>query len=454
MHKSMRRFLPLLGLLTVLAPGLARGQELPGIEAYAAAVAALSAPYWAGPRVPWPVENDRAEVLDSARDLEVPLAVHRAPGVRPASMDAALRGLRRMREALVLRGFAPPPPDGDLGGGPELDAYLDPGLEQPYRIESDGPTPWSYLDGMIVHIRLDARLPAARLEACAAEAYADASLAALDPAEAPAWRRATATYLAWLVLGRFDGCTDDVAEAQRHPTRGPIVAELPDGGGALFLAMLAARHDRGDGAYVRETWSMARQRTWEGDELRASPDLWEALDTAARLSDTSLDRYVARFASERYLVGRDAHEASLPIPALADLDVTSAVPVAWRGSLGSLPMRTSVHDPRLEALGSAYARIDVRGAPPGTRLRIYLRGEGGIRWSLAALVFDESGRQIARTEAGVRDREPNAYLPVELPAGSREVVAVVTNLGGLRPDADVPNHDARTFHLIVDRASD
>ncbi|MDM7916931.1 MAG: hypothetical protein QUU85_16950, partial [Candidatus Eisenbacteria bacterium] len=178
----MRRFFPWLALAWALTARPAHAQELPGIDAYAAAVAALSSPRWAGPRVPWPMERDRSEGGIRAYDLAFPLAAHLSEGLRPAQLDAALRGLRRMREAMVLRGFAPPPPDGDLGGGPELDAYLERDLEHPYEIASDGPTGWSYLDGIVVHIRLDGRMPAARLEACAAEAYADASLAALDPA--------------------------------------------------------------------------------------------------------------------------------------------------------------------------------------------------------------------------------------------------------------------------------
>ncbi len=445
-------------VLGLLGPAAAaRSQELPGVEAYAAAIAAMTTPRWAGPRVPHPMERDRPEAESTWRAIDAPLAIHAARGVEPTQMDHAMRGFRRMRSALALRGFVAPPPDGDLGGGPELDLYLvdDLGNSQvPHRADSDGPTSWTYLDGVVVHARVDGHLPPLRLEACAAEAYAEALLLALDPADAPAFRQATATFLGFLEYGRFDSCTDDVAEIQRAPYRGAVTQVRPlDGGGALFLALLAARHDGGSADFVRDTWTMARQRTWEGEDLRASPDLWEAIHTGAELVDDSLDGYVMDIAAARVPLGREGMRRSA-LPSLSGLPSDHAVAVAWRGRFDALPMRTSVHEPTLEALGSAYAQIDVRGAERGDRLRVYLRGEGGVRWALAALSFDATGREVARVEAGVRDREPNAYLPVELDGRASEVFVVVTNLGGLRPDADVPDHDDRTFHLIVDRATD
>jgi hypothetical protein len=434
--------------------GAARAQVLPGVDDYAAAISALTAPIWAGPRAALPIERDRPEALIHGRSLDFPLAVHGAPDARPEALEAALRGAGRMFSALRARGWAAPFPDGDLGGGPELDLYLADSASAPYEIVSDGPTAATYLDGLITHVRLDGRLPLPVLEACAAEAYANALLAELDPAEAPTWRTAVAQYLMWLLDGRFDACTADAPAAQHAPHRGYTAFDGANAG-AIFLAARSLRSDDQDGSYVRETWTMARQRTWEGKDegLRASPDLWEAIATSARLLDQSLDQYLIEGALARLALGAPARERSSTLLALGGLGADYAVPYAYRVSYADLPIRTAPYQPALSPTGSAYTSVDVRGAGDDDRLRIYLRGEAAVRWSLAAVLYDADGRERGHVEAPVRERAWDAYLTVEL-GEVASVIVVVTNLGEYRPDADVPPVDERTFHLVIDRAHD
>lgn len=442
----------LLALGTVLAAGAAHAQNLPGVDAYAEAVVALTAPRWVGPRVPYPTESDRPHASIHGRSVDSGLAVHGTRGVPGAALEAALAGASRMADSLRVRAFDRPFGDGDLGGGPELDFYLVGDLGAPYRIGSDGPRPYAYLDGIIAHVLVDASMPRERIEACAAEAYADALLAELDPAESPSWRRAVAQYLAWLVDGSFDACTDDVGEAQRAPHTGFTAHDGPHAG-ALFLAMQSLANDRADAAYVRETWNMARQRTWEGGDLRASPDVWEAIGTTATLLRHSLDALVVDAAVARSYVGVPALERGSPFLALGGLGEDHATPYAFVARWNALPIRTAPHAPPLARTGSAYTRVDVAESRRGDRLRVFLRGEASTRWALVAIAIDASGKASSRVDAPIRERAWDAYLTLEL-EGASTVIVVVTNLGAARPDADATAADDHAFHLLIDRARD
>lgn len=460
-HPAPARLVAPLAAALALGLGLgtsapSRAQALPGIDDYARAIAALTARRWEGQRVPFPAEDSRPSLPLAARDPFAPLAVHAPAGTDGATIATALRGARRMLDALADRGYPRPRGDGDLGGGPELDLYLDPSPEPAtrdavYRTISDGPA-IGFLDGILAHVVLDGSLAGARLEACAGEAVADALLAQLDPAESPSTRRSLAAALAYAQTGLVDGCTDDALVAQRTPALGLLSPESPRASAALFFAFLARRGDRGDGSYLRETFTMARQRTWEGDELRGSPDVFEAIATSARLVDTSLDRYLLDFAALRLGLATPARDRDAWIAGMPRLPSDGQVPIAFEARFSALPIRTAPHAPAIEPTGSAYARIDV-DAETTDHLRVFLRGESFTRWSLVAIALDSTGREKTRVEAPIRDREPDAYTTVELP-GVRTVYLIVTNLGPERADPDRPTTGARTFHLLVDHAAD
>ena len=87
-------------------------------------------------------------------------------------------------------------------------------------------------------------------------------------------------------------------------------------------------------------------------------------------------------------------------------------------------------------------------------LREVCEGEYGVEWSLVGMRVGEGDREISRTRAPARDRDPHSYLSIELLEDTREVVLAVTNLSGRGPDADEPDDHARSFRLTVDRAGD
>ncbi|MDH5492255.1 MAG: hypothetical protein OEY14_09900, partial [Myxococcales bacterium] len=338
---------------------------------------------------------------------------------------------------------------GDTAG---FDLYLVPGA----RAEShaEGRIVWSFLDATTPFATLDPALVAGRLDACVTQAYADAILLGMDPAEARSWRAATAAWLAWMVTG-IAGCEDPHEEQQRAPWRGWFPSEQetldqrPLGGGALLLAALSARHDRGTGIFVRELWQMSRQRTWEGLDLRAAPDLWMALETSFELVELEMSEFLAELAVSRYFTGARATGGGL----LRDLAPETRVPIRLAIPWSALPAQSVPADPPLEPFGSGYVRVDVRDAPPGSLLRVWLRAEYGVEWSLQAVRLDGRRRELGRMRAPPRRNVPRSYLPVELEPGTETVLLVITNLSSRLPDADGIDENERSFRVILDRGA-
>lgn len=424
---------------TVAAQG-----DLLGADEMAEAIVAMTTRVWTGPRTPAPTPTARPAraslVLRSHRAM---VAVHADPEVSHERHARALAALEHARSQLEAWGWPRPISDGDLGGGSEMDLYLS--SELPEGAYSDGLVPWTYLDRVTSFGVLSAATPTRLIEACVAEAYANALLLSVDPAEARTWRRATAAWLAWEITGRF-GCYDSVHDQQAEPFRSWIGGAAGDGaGGALWLAYLATRHDGDGGAFNRDVWVLAMQRTWEGEDLRAEPDLWSATETAVERGGDRLLDNVQDLAVLRWFVGRHAPGAW----PLGTIDDDARVPVSRR--ISRVPNKVSVHRP-LEPFGSAYVTIDGSAWNDATELRVWLSGEYGTRWSLIAVALDARGREVSRIAAPDTGASPKAYVPVTLSPETATVVFVVTNLSNELPDADEPITLERSFSLTVDAA--
>jgi hypothetical protein len=345
--------------------------------------------------------------------------------------------------------FPRPFPDGSLGGGPAFDLYLAP-TDRLATARPDRSLGWSFLDGVTAHAILDPGVPPADLEACVAQAYGQALALEQDPAEAPGWHRALGAFLAWQLTGRF-GCADAIDRQQSdaglpwigHGDR--LAADFGAGGG-LLLAMVAQRHDGGDGAFVRELYQLARQRTWEGAELRAAPDLWQALERSVELGGDRFESMMEDFSVVRGFLG--ARDARSPMAALRGLGPGATAPIVFEVAAADLPHHTAA-GPELQPYGTVFALIDVRGAPPESRLRVWLRGEYGVQWGLTGSRLDAEGRELARVSAPPRE-ERRSYLPVELTEDTTHVLVGVTNLSHRLPDDDLPDTNGRAFRLILD----
>lgn len=441
-----------LGGAAVLLPTSGAAAQIPGIDAWAQSAAQASIPRWIGQRVTPPEVSPRpAEpglVLPSSVEA---VAVHAGA----ESYEAALEALVALEHgALLLRraGWAAPLPDGGRGGTPGFDLYLVPGTEG-YAARDDGAVLWTHEDGDAGFAVIDPSLGGDVLASCAVEAYADVVLLGLDPAEAPAWRRATAAWLAWMVTGRF-GCDDGaVARQATEPWRSPVpgtndVAARDGGaGGALFLAFLDARESTGTGVFVRDAWQFARQRTWEGwrDGLRGAPDLTMTLARSIEMRHEQLSDVVADLA----VLGAQRQDGTTLAPAVRAIPYLAAPPLPI---VATMPTHLPPTFPPIDALGGRCVRVDVSRVAAGSRLRVWMDGEWGVVWSLVALRRDAAGAELGRVTAPPRWRNPRSYVAVEPLEGAHDVLVCVANLGSHGPDVPRPANAADVGLLDADRA--
>jgi len=446
----------------VAAPSAGAAQDDSGgepvgtiIDEWAAAMAESLSRRWEGPVTEWPDPEPRPEAAGVVRSFEYPVNVHPGARVDAARVQRALEALELAYAYMEDHDWPAPMPDGGRGGTGGFDLYF---------VEGDGgdrPAFASY-DVPHVHEGFDAVVPWAgvdsaevsddRLASCVVSAFAEATLLGIDPAEARSWRVATADFLAWVITGYF-GCSErGVTEQQQQSWRSWIDAEGSGEGGALFLAMLSARTDGLTGDFIRDLWTAAPQRTWEGDQLRAAPDMWQVVNAVMEVGDDPLPGFLEEVAISRYFAGPEVRRDHAPLGPLRSLPEDAAVPIRGRTAWNDLPRRFEPHGLEVEPYGSAYVLVDTSDAPPGSLLRIWLRGELGVGWALSAVRIAANGRDRARVRAPVRPLNPRSYIPLELVDGDTEqVLIVVTNMGHRLVDADAPDDQVRSFRLILDR---
>lgn len=445
------------GLIAFATSAQASAQEasFPGASELGAAVAQMATKTWQGPRVPAPVEMPRPELAEAIRADGVTLHADQVD----ARVERAAVAVAAFARYLQAGGFDVPLNDGGRGGDDDFDLYLSPAADI-REAHSDGRARWSFHDRVSAYAVVDPITSGADLSLCSMEAYARGALLSLLPDEAVSWRNAFASWLTWRYTGRF-GCADAADAQQAAPERSWIGVGHPDqvsvvdsvaadqgAGGGLFLAMLSERHSAGTGVFLRETLQIARQRTWEGEGFRGSPDLWQALEVSIDAAGGRLNGVISDFGRQRYFLGARAFTRT----ALSDQSATP--PVGMQTALSELPYHSEV-GPTLQPHGTAYLLVDVRDAPPRSRLRVWLRGEYGVEWSLVALRLDEDGRPAGEVSAPPRRGDPRAYVPVEQLQDAAYVLAVATNLSHRLPDADeLEDPNARAFRFIVDVAED
>lgn len=463
----LRRVLPggtlaLAAVLTFTAPcPSARAQDgdegRTVIDDWADAIVASQARHYDGPEVDWPDPTPRPEAAGIVRSLERPVNVQVGPWVTADRAEAALRGLEIAHDFMVAHDWPLPWPDGGRGGTAGFDLYLmvgDSDVVRPIHPSHDVPHLHQGFDAVVPYVRVDDDLVArSRLESCSVSAYVQAALLGVDPAEAPGWRVATGDYLAWLITGHF-GCGEEgVARQQQESFRTWVGHDEASGeGGALFLAMLSARTDGLTGDFIRDLWTGTVQRTWEGDRLRAAPDMWQVVNAVMEVGEDPLNRFIEEVAVARYFAGSEARRVGTPLAMLRDLPEDAEVPVSGRASWDEMPRRFEPRGLELEPYGSAYLEVDTSSAPAGSLLRIWLRGELGVGWSLTAVRLAEDGTERGRVRAPVRPDNPRSYIPLELTDDeTARVVVVVTNMGLHLPDADDTNDQVRSFRVIFDR---
>ena len=412
----------LLPLALLLGSVPARAQLIEGIEGWADATIGLSTSRWTGPRVPAPTPEPRPHAPQRLDARDVPVSVHASEHVSPARMRAALAAAEQVHVMLSAAGFLTSFGDAGQGGTGGRDLYVTDDAAAAARAALDAAGNLSGLDGGRAYASIDARVPADRLLACVAQALIEAQLLELDPAEALSLRRASAAYFASLLTG--DAACDDASgpwPAGASPIDLAYVAE-----GADWLRHLGARQDGGRGTFLFDMWQFARQRTWEGRDLRASPDLMEAIDKALELQHEELPLVAAQISEARLLESEGA-----------------AVEVRWE----ALPMFGSAQ--AVAPLGSRFVRVRLGVPRPGARLRVWSRAHGA-RFALAASRLDAGSSVRSRVEAASW-HEPQSQLSVELDDATHAVLISVTSVEDGTPDFDAPPEPA-WVSLTIDAA--
>jgi len=451
------RALPAALSLWAVLPSVAAAQLADTLTRFADSTVGLSTRKWTGPRVSFPLPGRRPESAYRRDSASWPVCVSAGAKVSPVRVAAVLAAAEATFELLDGAGFLTSFGDGGQAGTGARDVYvLDGDVSHLHAVPSEpldtsattssaaGTAPvaapklppsarawldasgnFSALDGARAFAVVDARVPADRVFVCTAQVLIEAQLYELDPAEAAGVREASAAYFASLLTGE-PLCDDTPRTLDAYPF-GP--AHTADG--ADWLAQLSARQDRNRGTFLFDMWQLARQHTWEGFALRASPDMIESIAKALELERSPIDLVAAEIAERRAHAWPEATRE-----------------VRWE----ALPTFTPETDPALGPFGSKHVRVLLGQPRPGSRLRAFARGEPGGRYTLSAVRLDAAGGVLSRLELAPR-QDPNGQLSIELDAQTIQVLVSVTRVADLGlpdPDNALAAEDLRQVGITID----
>jgi len=407
----------------------------------------LNAPGEARYRGPWRPFPERprrpAPGLLRAQSVDLPLEVDADASVGAEQVQRALQAAERAYAWLAARGWPLPYPlDGRHGS--ELVVYLRPGLAAGASAGAEAPIAFTLQDAATTFALLDAALGGEELDRCALSALAQAGLLGHDPAETPAALAAGAALATFLAHGTL-GCRPEPERMQRASYLGPLGDDPAQrDAAALWLALEMARHDPNDAGLAAGLYALAEQHSESPNALHGRPDVWQALSSVLHKAGETLDDAAVELAVQRLLLpgGRGAG---------FDLPPDATVPWSGHATMATLPAAVSPRE-LLMTYGSAYAQVETTPHAPGAQLRIWLRGDAGVRWSLVAVRLDPQGREVGRVSAPPR-RVAQSYLPVELDAETASVALVVTKLPWIPDGRGVQDPDQDAFRLLIDQAS-
>jgi hypothetical protein len=428
--------------------------QIPGLQEWADSTSQAAAPKWKGPRVEFPpleslqvggrasrdgMQHDRARATNPAPlrveiSSQSPVAVSWRSDEEASWTSPAMRALEASQAVMRSMGWRPAFPRivYDEAKQPraahmvDMLLVLDEQRSEPASASTDGPVLWSPLDSASTYAVVNPRL-CPDLLACVLQAYAEAVLLAMDPAEHVHWRRATALYLTSEVT--FHPIDREYEQSEHEAPHLGLAPNHERPSSGAFLRWVATRWQPGGVQFARELWDFARQRTWEGAGLRASPDVWMCLEQIAKHHQDDLTRVLEEYLASRSL---NAPQATL----------------AAKYAFDELPKHTPVWDPPLRPLGSRSMVVSTDPLHAPSTLKLWLDGEFGVRWSMTAIKLDAHGREIGRVTMPWQ-KKPKGYLAVELQPATHAVRVTVGNLGEGTPDADDSSNLARTAKLIV-----
>ena len=364
--------------------------------------------------------------------FRAPLCVHRAVAVPETLMVTWLSEMEAAHYRLTrVLGLPPPLPDGDRGGGPSLDVYLNTG-EPGVRTEVDtwelGVNRDAASAFCVAGTRDSAIARAATL--CVAEAIA----LRLDASETPFSRRAVAAEL-WLAVGKP---TDEDARAmddfQSHPELATVGRERSrwSEGSALWLEFLnSARGGRDPASVPLAAFALSGGAKSAPDlRVKNEPDTLDVLRSNFGATPSDFARLLGDFAVRRAFVG--SRDTQGYFPELRWMSDAGRVRFEWSIPFSSLP-RTLAPSRPVEPTGSTYLWVSLDGAPTRASLAFVADWEPPVAFKWNLTVVGADGTPVHQIDVPFLERGTHVERTLADLDGGAGVLISGTNLGGIGP---------------------
>jgi hypothetical protein len=257
---------------------------------------------------------------------------------------------------------------------------------------------------------------------------AEAILAHLDPAESRLTRRAYAYHLWWGVALPTEPDLRLLSAAGRTPSASIFEEPENPAPAALFFSYLDDALGTSNSAEVTTgLFAISGQRTPPGSvRFENEPDLFDALRATTDDDLSELARLLRSYAVSRILPYRSSRmNHSFRAPAMA------AVPLPdWTIAASSLPRRVAFRKP-LGPLGFSYLSIELDVPTTNLELGLVLDWEPPSPFTWTVVKVDAQGTELGRSEIAFEPRVTHAEKNLVSLEGTRTLLVVGTNLGGI-----------------------
>jgi hypothetical protein len=370
---------------------------------------------------PIPVDGARPTgEVGVLRSPRAPVDVHVMPGVSADVALAVLADAESVMDALERqRGVALPLPDGNRGGTPSFDLYLDaaPGAGEAVRDALSYAGPWDRatafgrvgVDGDASALRR--RVAQVIAEACIYGAKADHPIGFVRAMGASLARRATGLPLD----------PADVSAFQSEPTRAwwsdDARSPAAHRGAAVVLDAMAARWDDDRGTFLRGLLEAPVQLTPPGyARFWNEPDVMEVLKRVTREEPQGFWGALLTGAGARMV-----------------LDYPLAAAPARTAQWAELPAWTTVT--RVAPTGHAAMALDLWDAPVVTAVGVWVHASPYTRWAASVLRVGPDGRLMGTVDSElISTGEWSAR--VDALEGVAKLIVVVVSAGDEAIDPD------------------
>ena len=403
-----------------------------------AASASASAPAPArpaGPSVlPARERPSAASVPRTACSFLAPVCVHAGASVAEGSILRALASAERSLRAMTALGLPLPLPDDDRGGDARYDLYLVEGAAAPFTVPDAIATGGAW-DRAAAFSVLPPPDPSAGCEVDAAitRALVHASVLRLDAGAEPSAITMAGSELAATIAdcGLLDVAAVD--DFQRAPERSlSTLATSPDApaGSFLFARFLDDTYGTGvPSGVLFGLLAVAGQRTPPGSlHFANEPDVFDALRSNTRAREKPFEDLLLDFAISRAFVGSRSDGGHL-----SDVDRFGdfgRVRFEWSVTHDSLPRRLAPLRP-IEATGSTYLWLDLRGAPEDAEITFAADWELGVFFHWSLVKVDPAGIEVGRVSIAGINGATHAEREIRDLRGLAGLLIVGVNVGSI-----------------------